>query len=365
MPKDTSAPDLRKQKLTTGAKVELHPNGNLTVNGIVKAKIKRHTLNLIHRLGIRTDKLDESPDGYIRIGHTGIHRLLTSPTRDQDRADWIKKGWSSEGRFVVIHLDDNPANFNIENLRNAPQSLNLMLKKAKGYQLKNGKWHASFNVKTGKQVFTPVLDTQAEALHAVDILKLQYVPIWAQEYVFKHGLNRPNQFKQYYSSINSLLDRTSLYQKQKYTKPESRKVSSKRTLTSRPFSEAPEGLKIAVSLSGTPFNSNRDVLVYYKGARGKEIYFVVEKDFYESDIKPLNGTGKGLNMDGRGYLYIGNHGIQRKVLGLEIGDYAKGGLLGCHKVPGLYGKLDNRKRVLRAGNASENLQHQHEVLNIS
>jgi hypothetical protein len=88
-------------------------------------------------------------------------------------------------------------------------------------------------------------------------------------------------------------------------------VSSKRTLTSRPFSEAPEGLKIAVSLSGTPFNSNRDVLVYYKGARGKEIYFVVEKDFYESDIKRLDGTGKGLNMDGRGYLYIGNHGIQR------------------------------------------------------
>ena len=69
-------------------------------------------------------------------------------------------------------------------------------------------------------------------------------------------------------------------------------------------------------------------------------------------------------MDGRGYLYIGNHGIQRKVLGLEIGDHAKGGVLGCHKVPGLYGKLDNRKRVLRAGTASENLKHQHEVFNL-
>jgi hypothetical protein len=123
---------------------------------------------------------------------------LTSPTRDQDRADWIKNGWNGEGRFVVIHLDDNPANFNIENLRNAPQTLNLMLKKAKGHQVKNGKWNASFNVKNGKQVFTPVLETQAEALHAVDILKLQSVPTWAQEYVFKHGLNRPNQFKQRY-----------------------------------------------------------------------------------------------------------------------------------------------------------------------
>jgi hypothetical protein len=365
MPKDTSAINLRKQKLTTGAKVELHPNGNLTVNGSVKAKIKRNTLNLIHRLGVRTDKLDESPDGYIRIGHTGVHRLLTAPTRDQDRDDWVQKGWDSEGRFVVIHLDDNPANFNIENLKNAPQSLNLMLKKAKGYQLKNGKWNASFNVKTGKQVYTPVLGTQAEALHAVDILKLQSVPNWAREYVFKHGLNRPTHFSKYYSSIQSLLDRSSLYQKQKYTKPESRQISAKRILTTRPFSEAPDGLKVAVSLSGMPFNSNRDVLVYYKGARGKEIFFLVEKEFYETSIKTLDGTGKGINMDGRGYLYIGNHGVQRKVLGLEIGGHARGGLLGCHKVPGLYGKLDNRKRVLRAGTASENLQHQHEVLNMT
>jgi len=83
------------------------------------------------------------------------------------------------------------SHFNMENLRNAPQSLNLMLKKSKGTQLKNGKWHASFNVKTGKQVHTPVLGRQAEALHAVDILKLQAVPNWAREYVFNHGLNRP------------------------------------------------------------------------------------------------------------------------------------------------------------------------------
>jgi hypothetical protein len=300
MPKD-STPNLRKQNLTTGAKVILNPNGNLTVNGAVKTKIRRDTLKLINQLGIRTDKLDESPDKYIRIGHTGIHRLLTAPTRDQDRADWIRKGWDSQGRFVVIHLDDNPANFNIENLRNAPQSLNLMLKKSKGSQIKNGKWHASFNVKTGKQVHTPVLETQAEALHAVDILKLQSVPNWAREYVFNHGLNRPAQFKKFYPSINTLLDRSSLYHKQKYTKPESRKISAKRILTIRPFNEAPEGLKVAVSLSGTSFDKNRDVLAYYKGVKGKEIYFLVEKDFCESAINTLDGTGKGLNMDGRGY----------------------------------------------------------------
>ena len=69
-------------------------------------------------------------------------------------------------------------------------------------------------------------------------------------------------------------------------------------------------------------------------------------------------------MNGRGYLYISNHGIQRKVLGLEIGDHAKGGLLGCHKVPGWYGKLYNRRRILRAGTVSDTLKHQHKVFNL-
>ena len=69
-------------------------------------------------------------------------------------------------------------------------------------------------------------------------------------------------------------------------------------------------------------------------------------------------------MDVRGFLYISNHGIQRKVLGLEIGDHARVGLLNCHKVHGLYGELYNRRRVLRAGTVGNNLKHQHEIFNL-
>ena len=90
----------------------------------------------------------------------------------------------------------------------------------------------------------------------------------------------------------------------------------------------------------------------------EEIYFLVEKEFYESVVKHLDGTGKGINMDGRGYLYIGNLGIQRMVLGLGIGDFVKNGLQGCHKVLGLFGKWDNRKRVLKAGSAADNTADQ-------
>jgi hypothetical protein len=129
-------------------------------------------------------------------------------------------------------------------------------------------------------------------------------------------------------------------------------------LVTLPFKDAPPGLKTAVKLSNIPFDSSKDVMVFYRGARGKEIYFLVEKDFYQSEISLLDGSGKGINMDGRGYLYIGNHAVSRMVLGLEVGSFAKTGLQGCHKVPGSFGKLDNRKRVLKVGTQYENNKDQ-------
>ena len=111
----------------------------------------------------------------------------------------------------VLHLDHNRRNFNIENLVNAPQSLNMMLRKSTGHQLSNGKWTASFRVNAGKQISTASVATQAEALHAVDILKLELVPTWARQIVFDHGLNRPREFMGHYKSANSLLMRSTLY----------------------------------------------------------------------------------------------------------------------------------------------------------
>ena len=358
-PKKRLVTHLRAYKLTNGSKVELLDNGDLVIDGVVKVKIQKKTMDLIKELKIKTSKLDEKYDGYILIGRTGIHRLLTAPTRERDRAYWLQKGWNGEGRFVVLHLDDNPHNFNIDNLVNAPQALNLMLKKSTGFQEKSGKWRASFTVKTGKQTSTVTLPSQAEALHAVDILKMELVPPWAREFVFKYGLNRPAPYLKYYGSVETLLARSSLYKKQSRQMNKKRKISSNRVLTTLPFKNAPEGLKLAVALSNYPFDSAKDLLVYYKGAKGKEIYLLVERDFYQNVISKLEGVGKGLNMDGKGYLYIGNHAISRMVLGLEKGSFAKDALLGCHKVPGLFGKLDNRKRVLKIGTQYDNNKDQH------
>jgi hypothetical protein len=187
---------------------------------------------------------------------------------------------------------------------------------------------------------------------------MELVPTWARQHVFENGLNRPKEFIEYYSSIESLLKRSVLYTKRSKKPEERRSLSTKRVLMAVPFKEAPEGLKVAVQLSNYPFDSAQDVLIYYKGIKGKEIYCLVEKDFYDTMVNVLDGHGKGLNMDGRGYLYIGNLGVHRMVLGLGIGDFARNGLLGCHKVPGLFGKWDNRKRVLKVGSAAENTADQ-------
>ena len=60
-------------------------------------------------------------------------------------------------------------------------------------------------------------------------------------------------------------------------------------------------------------------MVYYRGAKGKAIYFSIDKVFYHSLVSNLAGVGKEISMGGKGYLYNGNHAVTRMVLGLEKG----------------------------------------------
>ena len=96
---------LRSQRLTNGAKVELYPNGDLYVDHTFKLKIKPGTIELLKSLGISTKKLKQKHAGYIVLGRTGIHRLLTEPTREKDKQEWLSKGWDGprhNHRCVVI-----------------------------------------------------------------------------------------------------------------------------------------------------------------------------------------------------------------------------------------------------------------------
>jgi hypothetical protein len=115
----------------------------------------------------------------------------------------------------------------------------MMLRKTTGHQSKNGKWAASFRVNAGKQISTTSVATQAEALHAVDILKLELVPQWARQFVFDHGLNRPREIIEHYKSTNSLLMRSILYTKRARRQEQDKRAPFKsRILTTVPFKEA-------------------------------------------------------------------------------------------------------------------------------
>ena len=99
-------------------------------------------------------------------------------------------------------------------------------------------------------------------------------------------------------------------------------------------------------------------MIYYRGAKGKAIYFSIDKAFYHSLVSNLTDVAKGISMGVKGYLYNGNHAVTRMVLGLEKGDLCKTSKHWCHNVPGLYEKLDNKERVLKMGTKYDNNKDQ-------
>jgi hypothetical protein len=124
-------------------------------------------------------------------------------------------------------------------------------------------------------------------------------------------------------------------------------LSASRNIVELPFDQAPQGLKDAVAKSGFPFAILLDILFRYSGSKGKVIYGIVEKDFWLSTLKNFSGN---LSFDSSEYLNLDKTGIHRLVLELKKGNR----LQGCHKVSGNWGKLDNRKRVLKAGSSGRN-----------
>lgn len=80
--------------------------------------------------------------------------------------------------------------------------------------------------------------------------------------------------------------------------------------------------------------------------RGKS-FMVLLKKIFGCQLKNFSGN---LSFDSSEYLNLDKTGIHRLVLELKKGNR----LQGCHKVSGNWGKLDNRKRVLKAGSSGRN-----------
>jgi hypothetical protein len=179
--------------------------------------------------------------------------------------------------------------------------------------------------------------------HACDILKINNVPIMFRDFIFDHGLN----FK--YPSLDSLLNRTHLYKSKPTHK--GKPFKSRGTVCLLAFSkDASPGIKQAVADSKFLFDPTKDVLVHYQG-KDKSLHFLMELDDYNEHVKDMQVSFKQSD----GYINIASDypeiGLHRLVLGLKKGDFK----VGCHKVEGEFGKLDNRKRVLRPSNHAGNM----------
>jgi len=130
-----------------------------------------------------------------------------------------------------------------------------------------------------------------------------------------------------------------------------------RTLDEARKALPPNLMKIITTMLDTPgvppFDETLDAVVFYTGAKAKQIVFLLENECFEKYLKP---TKPKMNVTTKGYLSImfGKklRSLHLVVMERGIGQKERDGLEGGHG----WGKtLDNRKRVLKPQTKGENL----------
>jgi hypothetical protein len=320
--------------------------------------LKRENINAFeHR---KTWKLN--PRGYVAWNFQLIHKIMGDTLSDDEaRKRWaVRFSENPHERLEVGHLDDNPLNFNIENLAKIPQSVNLLSKKTTPQKTTGNKFCGVLGY-NNKRVRTKTVDTEEEALVLIDATKLEIVPADMRPYLLKHAMWRPKEYEERYTSVEKMLAFAGMYVKRKQKKQAKRESKNIYTvyreidaaLKALPAAHAAT-IKELFAIQGiVPFDAEVDAIVYYFGARGKEIVFVVEHDFYANNMevsKPMmctTGPLGHLQMDFDGKLTY----LHLTIMGREVGQSQKDGLCGGH---GAGKVLDNRLRVLKPLTRAEN-----------
>jgi hypothetical protein len=309
---------------------------------------------------------------YVVWNFLPIHKIMGDTLSDDEaRKRWgVRFAENLHDRLVVGHLDDNPLNFNIGNLEKIPQSVNILSKKTKPRKSSSNKFFGQVGY-NNKTVSTKSVATEIEALFAIDVTKLKVVPADMREYLLKHAMWKPKEYEERYSSVEKILSYVKTYEPRKQKKAATRE-SNNTYIAYRKIAAAMEALPDAHSktikdlfaIQGImPFDDAIDAIVYYVGAQGKEIVFVVEHDFYVINMEvskpmmcttlPSKGGHLSITIDGKLSL------LHLKVMGREVGQSQKDGLRGGH---GAGKVLDNRARVLNPLTAGENSSDRGNVL---
>jgi len=98
---------------------------------------------------------NQNSNGYWRVAISGVTYQLS-------RLIWTWHYGGISHEMEVDHIDRNPSNNRIENLRLATQAQNEYNKPRRGCSFENGKWRASI-YDHGKNVYLGLYDTPEEA----------------------------------------------------------------------------------------------------------------------------------------------------------------------------------------------------------
>eukprot|EP01036_Dinobryon_divergens_P024588 gene24588-33053_t len=301
--------------------------------------------------------------GYPKLGFDLLYQLVIKcfPDKKTEALDKWRRYFEEfpEDKLVIMHLNDNPLDFNVENLMWGPQRLKLTMRKSLAYQ-HGSQFRGQVTVRRVKFYSRP-LPSREEALHHVDILKLTApgIPKIFLETIFLYGLNRPAGFEQYYDSMETLIARATLPQYRRRSKQ--KRVAKQRMLSSsaqyivfdstqaflldeRPSQDLRDNILGEMTLGRPncePFSEELDCIVLYVGARGKKIAVVLER----KDLPILQYRSLGSGSEGHIKFQDGEQEyLHHAIMGYEKGKQVSHG-------PGKV--LDNRRRTMNHETSSE------------
>ena len=151
------------------------------------------------------------------------------------------------------------------------------------------------------------------------------MPLYAQPFVFAHGLSRPESYQDRYTTLEILLSFAPSYVKD--VKP-LKKQNKEMLFSLIDFEDIPDDIQNRIEKSGEEFDDEKDVVVRYNGKKGAVLTWVMELSDYSSIVV----TSEHSACESNGYICLGKDRLHLLVLGRKIGDNAVDDLQGCHGV---------------------------------
>lgn len=346
-------------------------NGGMHMEfGDVQVVFTYDTLNRLIQHGLKLTALYYGDNGYLYADcFKVLHQFVLTDAEKNEHMVWLReRGWTptETDPIVVMHLNDNRLDLRVENLFWGPRSLNMLCRKTRA-QLKQGSYHGGY-----KCTYTKSLKTLEEGCHAMDCLKMSLIQEqWRLEFVFMHGLVRPTQFEEFYTTPEDLQRRFHLLYEPRHNTvrdfpPAQRKFSTvavsemaahdlndaimRQAEVHTALPTAP-GVQVdvinALIQCGQPFDPATDVIYVYTGARGRTIQGCVERQDFCRYLEEYTGTVH-LTL---GYPMLAGKPVHMLCADRVAGDTTKDKLVVRHRGQQ---KLDARKRFLTVGTYGEN-----------